>query len=197
MRSAAPNRPAAFTLVELPAVSVSKRAAFTLVELLVVIGIIVILMALVLSVAAAFRAAATKAACANNLRQIGHGLVLYDQDYGRLPGSDGHKSLSDLPSFVDVLTKRQRYPAASFICPASDLARPSSYDLNLNFVGRPLAKGPPDAILASESGSCVQCHSGSSKGIGHGPTANHLFFDGHVEALPKSTATPPRLPTKP
>ena len=173
-----------------------RPVAFSLVELLVVIGIIVILLALLLAVMAGVRAAATKAACANNLRQIGHGLVAYDQEFGRLPGSDGHKTLSDLPSFVDVLVRRQHYPPASFICPASDLGRPSSYELNLNFVGQPLSKGRADTILASESGSCVQCHSGSSKGIGHGSTANHLFFDGHVEALPRSTATPPRSPTK-
>lgn len=174
-----------------------KRSAFTLVELLVVMGILVILIALLLSVMAGVRAGAKKAACANNLRQIGYGLVSYDQEYGRLPGSDGHKTLSDLPSFVDVLVGRQRYPAASFVCPASDLERPSSYDLNLNFVGQPLAKGPADAILASESGSCIDCHSGSSRRVGHGSTANHLFFDGHVEALPKPTATPPRSPTRP
>ena len=180
MRSVAPKRPAAFTLV----------------ELLVVIGIIVILIALLLSVVAGVRAAAAKAACANNLRQIGNGLVAYDQENGRLPGSDGHKTLSDLPSFVDVLVGRQGYPAASFICPASDLGRPSSYELNFKYVGQPLSKGPADAVLASESGSCIQCHSGSSKGIGHGSTANHLFFDGHVEALPRSTAAPPRSPTK-
>jgi prepilin-type processing-associated H-X9-DG protein len=93
-----------------------------------------------------------------------------------------------------VLTKGQRFPAASFICPASELDRPSSYDLSFNFVGQPLSTGRADVILASESGSCIQCHSGSNAGIGHGSTANHLFFDGHVEALPKPTAIAPRTP---
>ena len=179
------------------AVTPKRPAAFTLVELLVVVGVVVILLALLLSVVSGVRAAAKKAACANNLRQIGHGLVAYDQEYGRLPGSEGHKTLSDLPSFVDVLVGRGRYPAASFICPASGLDRPSSYELNFNFVGRPVSDGRPNAILASESGSCVQCHEGSSKGVGHGSTANHLFFDGHVEALPRPTATPPPTPRKP
>ena len=164
-------------------------AAFTLVELLVVIGIIVILIALLLTVLAGARAAAARAACANNLRQMWHGLFVYDKEYHRLPGSEGHKTLSDLPSFVDVLMERQGYAAASFVCPTSASQRPS-YELNFNFVGQPLSRGRADAVLASESGSCVQCHDGSTAGIGHGSTANHLFFDGHVEALPKPTANP-------
>ena len=170
-------------------VAPKRRAAFTLVELLVVIGIIVILIALLLTVLAGARAAAARAACANNLRQMWHGLFVYDKEYHRLPGSEGHKTLSDLPSFVDVLMERQGYAAASFVCPSSASGRPS-YELNFNFVGQPLSRGRADAVLASESGSCVQCHDGSTAGIGHGSTANHLFFDGHVEALPKPTANP-------
>jgi prepilin-type processing-associated H-X9-DG protein len=159
-------------------------------------GILVILIALFLSVLTGVRAAAAKAACANNLRQIGHGLFVYAQEYGRLPGSEGHKTLSDLPSFVDALMKRQGYPAASFICPASGLGRPTSYEMNFEFVGQPLSKGRADVVLASESASCVQCHEGSNKGVGHGSTANHLFFDGHVEALPTVTTAPARTPVK-
>jgi prepilin-type processing-associated H-X9-DG protein len=177
-------------------VAPKRRAAFTLVELLVVTGIIVLLVSLLLTVVARARATAAGAACANNLRQIGNGLFAYAHEFGRLPGSDGHKTLSDLPSFVDALMKRQGYPAGSFICPGSGLDRPTSYELNFKFAGQPLSEGRADTILASESGSCVQCHSGSSKGIGHGSTANHLFFDGHVEALPKPTSTPPQTPTK-
>ena len=90
------------------------------------IEILVILIALLLSVFAGARAAAARAACANNLRQIWHGLFVYDQEFRRLPGSDGHKTISDLPSFVDVIMDRQRYPARSSICPTSDLERPTT-----------------------------------------------------------------------
>jgi prepilin-type processing-associated H-X9-DG protein len=68
--------------------------------------------------------------------------------------------------------------------------------MNFDYVGQPFAKGPATAILASESGTCVQCHSGSTKGVGHGRAANYLFFDGHVEARPKSTAARPPSPTR-
>jgi prepilin-type processing-associated H-X9-DG protein len=88
-----------------------------------------------------------------------------------------------------VLVERQGYAAASLICPGSESDRRSSYELNFNFVGQPLSRGRADTVLAYEGGSCVQCHDGSDAGIGHGSTANHLYFDGHVEALPKPTAT--------
>jgi len=178
-------------------VAPKRSSAFTLVEILVVIAIVVLLIALLLGVLAGVRAAARKTACATNLRQIWHGLVAYDQEYCRLPDSEGHKMLSDLPSFVDVLTASQHYPAASFICPSSDVGRRSSYEINFDFLGRPFLKGQPDLILASESGSCVQCQDGSNQGFGHGSTVNHLFFDGHVEALPKSPATAGRSPATP
>ena len=174
-----------------------RPAAFTLVEILVVIGIVVVLAALLLGVMMRVRSAAAKAACANNLRQMWHGLFAYNQEYSALPGSDAHKSISELPSFVDVLLKRPDYPARLFICPASELDHPSSYDLNLNVAGRPFAKERADVILASESGGCVQCHERSSRGFGHGSVANHLFFDGHVEALPKAPDAPSRSPDTP
>jgi len=56
-----------------------RSAAFTLVELLVVIGVVMVLVAVLLGVVGRARSAAARAACANNLRQIGHGLVLYAQ----------------------------------------------------------------------------------------------------------------------
>jgi prepilin-type processing-associated H-X9-DG protein len=175
----------------------SRRPAFTLLELLVGLGIVVLLTALLLGVAKEVRASAAKAACANNLRQIGGGLVAYAQEFGRLPGSEGHKTLSDLPSFVDVLVKRQHYPPAAFICPSSDLDRPSSYEMNFDYVGQPFSKGSARTVLAYEGGSCGQCHEGSKQLVGHGQTANHLFFDGHVEALPKPKPASPRTPTAP
>jgi prepilin-type processing-associated H-X9-DG protein/prepilin-type N-terminal cleavage/methylation domain-containing protein len=63
----------------------NRRAGLSLIEVLVVIGIMGLLMGLLLSGIQAVRAAAARIACANNLRQIGLGCVHYADTQGRLP----------------------------------------------------------------------------------------------------------------
>ena len=57
------------------------RAGFTLIELLVVIGIVAVLAALLLPALMNARAAARRAACLSNLRQIGLAMEMYRTDY--------------------------------------------------------------------------------------------------------------------
>ena len=75
-----------FTPVRLPAVSKRERAAFTLVELLVVIGIIAVLIALLMPGLTAARRQAQSIQCASHLRTIGHAMQQYANEFkGRVP----------------------------------------------------------------------------------------------------------------
>src|SRR5437762_1992254 len=61
------------------------RRAFTLVELLVVVGIIVLLVAILLPTLHNARIASQDAVCLSNLRQIGQATIAYRDDTHHLP----------------------------------------------------------------------------------------------------------------
>jgi prepilin-type N-terminal cleavage/methylation domain-containing protein/prepilin-type processing-associated H-X9-DG protein len=69
----------------------SKRG-FTLIELLVVIAIIALLAAILFPVFARARENARKSSCSNNLKQIGVGMLQYQQDYDE----------TTVPGIIDV-----------------------------------------------------------------------------------------------
>jgi prepilin-type N-terminal cleavage/methylation domain-containing protein/prepilin-type processing-associated H-X9-DG protein len=65
--------------------ALSRRSAFSLVELLVVIGILALLMGIILPAIQRVREAANNLACRNNLRMIGLAFQLYANDHRAYP----------------------------------------------------------------------------------------------------------------
>ena len=100
------------------------RRAFTLVELLVVIGIIAVLVALLMPVMARVRYQARLANCASNERQYILAIRCYAIDHrGVLPrfdmGGTGQNIIDLSNAYYDELHKRYHLPFLSFYCPES------------------------------------------------------------------------------
>ena len=66
--------------------SFPSKSAFSLIELLVAIGIITVLIGILLPVLNKAHEQARRAKCAANLRGIGQALTIYTNDYGHYPG---------------------------------------------------------------------------------------------------------------
>jgi prepilin-type N-terminal cleavage/methylation domain-containing protein len=101
-----------------------SSAGFTLVELLVVIGLIAMLVAILLPALAAARQAAKRTTCANHLRQLTAGCVMYQNDnrsfplapYNPLAGSVFPNQLQ-----VRLINELSRYLSYPLVTDASKL----------------------------------------------------------------------------
>ena len=80
--------------------SIRQEGAFTLIELLIVIAIILILIAIALPNFLGAQKRARRVACMSNLHTLGDGLFAYKLDYNRFPLADG--CAGDQPSSTQI-----------------------------------------------------------------------------------------------
>jgi prepilin-type processing-associated H-X9-DG protein len=108
-----------------------RRAAFTLVELLAVIGIIVVLLAMLVGAVAGVRSRGIALTCQSNLRTLAQGVTLYATEFrGKYPPHDAFAGLwHDEWRVGGLLAPGGLRKGGVFSCPADEGAR-LSYGIN-------------------------------------------------------------------
>ena len=92
---------------------IMKRKGFTLVELLVVIGIIALLMSILMPTLTKVRALANRIVCAANLSGIGKAMMIYaNENDGDLPRAGGRRSRCDTDGKIE--TWYEKDPVVAF-----------------------------------------------------------------------------------
>jgi len=139
------------------------RRGFTLIELLVVIAIIAILAAILFPVFAQAREKARMASCLSNLKQIGTGVMMYNQDYDeRFPntkawgrGWNGYeqKNPADLTTFLYLPDMIEPYVKNRdvWFCPSVGKVTTSPWGWN------PVANGT-GYIWNHQTNGCTLCN---------------------------------------
>ena len=96
----------------------TRHHGFTLVELLVVIGIIALLISILLPALNKARRSAQEIACASNLKQMGIAMTMYINESEYYPGSYGYSNGKVLAAWAPRLSRFMNDETKVFWCPA-------------------------------------------------------------------------------
>jgi prepilin-type N-terminal cleavage/methylation domain-containing protein/prepilin-type processing-associated H-X9-DG protein len=132
-----------------------RRRGFTMIELLVVIGIMGILVALLLPAVQSAREAARRATCQSNLRQVGLALEMFEQAYKCLPSATYGKPYNELSPTVGSPFTR----LLPFLEESSLLAR---YDSQLDWTA------PENQAAVNTALAVYRCPSSPGEGVQRG-----------------------------
>ena len=162
-----------------------RSKGFTLVELLVVIGIIALLIGILLPALSRAREAANQIKCASNLRSIGQGLAQYLVDYnGSYPSSYSYVNQSYTPGRAG--SELPATPTAGYIHWSSFIY--GRKDLGVNY---------PATFQNTFGWEAFQCPSINNGGLpadeysyGNGEPGQNLDPNNSTSANPGATGTP-------
>ncbi len=181
-----------------------KSSGFTLVELLVVIGIIAILASLVVPAVTAGREKANRMACGSQLRQIGTMAELFSQDRkGVLPMAKGVDQPAYLSFQVLYDKNKKDIKPDLFVCPSSRSDFAAVYDdeekriLTLEADNSsytwPRRRTKFSGLSATDILSCDENPGSEDTGGNHGWGYNALYGDLSVEFKPDKSEIPEHL----
>ena len=178
-----------------------QHIAFSLIELLVVVALILVLTTLYWGSGSGNRQKTLQASCQNNLQKIHIAMEIFANDHaGKFPEAPGARTAEEP---LDALVPRYTSDTAVFICPASkDTPLPSGESFRQRkisyayYMGRrltdtqePLLSDRQVDTLSKAAGQQVFSSTGKPPGNNHDKSGgNFLFCDGHVQQTPPNAA---------
>ncbi len=144
-----------------------RNRGFTLVELLVTIGIIGVLTGIATVTVGKVKGTNNQTTCISNIRNISQGLQMYYNDYMSFP-EDGYPDYGDDMYPLSTELANYLHDKSTFICPVDNdttstanfasydpyyVARKSSYDSNELALGCPRHRGAKNSTSSFSSGS--------------------------------------------
>jgi prepilin-type N-terminal cleavage/methylation domain-containing protein/prepilin-type processing-associated H-X9-DG protein len=178
-------------------------AAFSLIELLLVMALLVLLVTLYWSPAGGSRQRALQTACQRNLEKLNIALEIFANENGdRFPVVPPARTSGEA---LDVLVPRYTSDTALFICPASKDSAPAAGESLQKkkisyayYMGR--SKTNAQQVLLTDAqvdtlpkgaGEFVFSGDGKPPGNNHAKNGGNLMFcDGHVQSSPPRAAVP-------